>query len=116
MVVVRDGDALIDMAVFGACVSYALMNLSHIVLRLREPRMERYYRTPGGVITTGVGFVLACVAAVATFVTYTPSAVAALAVMAAGAVYFQAYARHHLVANAPEEEFAAIEAAQDELS
>ena len=116
VVIVRDGDALIDMAVFGACVSYALMDLSHIVLRRREPEMPRYYRTPGGAVTTGIGLVLACMAAVATFVTYTPSAVAALAVMAAGAAYFWLYARHHLVANAPEEEFAAVQAAQDELS
>lgn len=116
VVAVRDGDALIDMAVFGACVSYALMDLSHIVLRRREPQMQRAYRTPGGAVVTGVGFALACVAAVATFVTYTPSAVAALAVMAAGAAYFWLYARHRLVANAPEEEFAAVQAAQDELS
>lgn len=114
--VVRDGDALIDMAVFGACVSYALMNLSHIVLRRREPKMQRTYHTPGGVVTTGIGFVLACVATVATFVTYTSSAIAALAVIAAGAAYFWLYARHHLVANAPEEEFAAVQAAQNELS
>ena len=43
--------------------------------------------------------------------TYTPSAIAALAVLAAGAIYFAAYARHRLVGNAPEEEFARIEAA-----
>ena len=114
--VVRDGDALIDMAVFGACVSYALMDLSHIVLRHREPKMQRTYHTPGGAVTTGIGFVLACVATVATFVTYTSSAIAALAVIAAGAAYFWLYARHHLVANAPEEEFAAVQAAQNELS
>lgn len=116
VVIVRNGDALIDMAVFGACVSYALMNLSHIVLRKREPQMHRSYRTPGGVATTAVGFVLSCVACIATFVTYTPSAVAALTVMALGAVYFFAYSRHHLVANAPEEEFAVMQAAQGELS
>lgn len=111
VVVVRNGDALIDMAVFGACVSYAMMNLSHIVLRRREPRMRRGYRTPGGTVTTWIGFVLSCVAIVSTFVTYTPSAIAALAVLAAGAIYFAAYARHQLVGNAPEEEFARIGAA-----
>lgn len=111
VVVVRNGDALIDMAVFGACVSYAMMNLSHIVLRRREPQMRRGYRTPGGTVTTWIGFILSCVAIVSTFVTYTPSAIAALAVLAAGAIYFAAYARHRLVGNAPEEEFARIEAA-----
>ena len=39
---------MINIAVFGATVSYVLMNLSHIVLRRREPDLERPYRTPGG--------------------------------------------------------------------
>ena len=47
-VLVQSGDTLINVAVFGACTSYALMNLSHILLRRREPEMHRGYRTPGG--------------------------------------------------------------------
>ncbi len=39
---------MINIAVFGATVSYVLMMLSHIVLRSREPNLERPYRTPGG--------------------------------------------------------------------
>ena len=31
--IVRDGDILINIAVFGATVSYVLLNLSHILLR-----------------------------------------------------------------------------------
>ena len=45
---------LINIAVFGATVSYVLMMVSHIVLRIREPELERPYRTPGGVVTTAV--------------------------------------------------------------
>ncbi|MFC7741708.1 hypothetical protein ACFQXA_13175 [Nocardiopsis composta] len=44
--IVGDGDKLINIAVFGATVSYALMMVSHIVLRRREPGLERPYRTP----------------------------------------------------------------------
>ena len=55
------------LAVFGATVSYVLLNLSHIFLRIREPELERGYRTPGGVATTGLALVLSVVAVVATF-------------------------------------------------
>ena len=48
------GDLLLNMAVFGAAVSYVLMMVSHIVLRRREPNMPRPYRTPGGGLTTVV--------------------------------------------------------------
>ena len=61
------GALLINIAVFGATTSYVLLNLSHIMLRRREPDLERPYRTPGGVVTTGVGLVLSIVAVVATF-------------------------------------------------
>ena len=63
----KDGALLINIAVFGATTSYVLLNLSHIMLRRREPDLERAYRTPGGVVTTGVGLVLSLVAVVATF-------------------------------------------------
>jgi len=62
-----DGAKLINIAVFGATVSYVLLNVSHIVLRIREPNLERPYRTPGGVVTTGIAAVLAVAAVVATF-------------------------------------------------
>ena len=48
-----EGATLLNMAVFGATVSYVLMMISHIVLRRREPDLVRPYRTPGGTVTTG---------------------------------------------------------------
>src|ERR671921_746211 len=62
------GVVLLNSAVFGATISYALMMLSHIVLRRREPDLERPYRTPGGTITSGIAFVLAVLAVIATFI------------------------------------------------
>ena len=44
------GAMLLNMAVFGAALSYVLMMVSHIVLRVREPDMPRPYRTPGGIV------------------------------------------------------------------
>ncbi|BBZ36351.1 ethanolamine permease [Mycolicibacterium confluentis] len=109
------GDLLILISVFGATVSYILMMLSHIILRVREPKLDRPYRTPGGVVTSGTALLLAVAALTAGFVVE-PSVVlwAALA-YAVMIAYFALYSRHHLVARAPEEEFAALEQAEREL-
>ncbi|MDT0567345.1 ethanolamine permease [Streptomyces sp. DSM 3412] len=111
-----DGGRMLNIAVFGATISYALMSLSHIVLRRREPGLERPYRTPGGVLTSSVALVLACSALVATFLVDVTAAFIALGVYAVAAAYFGFYSRKHLVAKAPEEEFAALAAAEAELA
>ncbi|MEU1075415.1 MULTISPECIES: ethanolamine permease [unclassified Streptomyces] len=110
-----DGARMLNAAVFGATVSYALMSLSHIVLRRREPALERPYRTPGGALTSSVALVLACAALVATFLVDVVAALIALGVYAVAIGYFGLYSRRHLVARAPEEEFAALAAAEAEL-
>ncbi|MGY0022719.1 ethanolamine permease [Streptomyces sp. YJ-C3] len=111
-----DGARMLNVAVFGATISYALMSLSHIVLRRREPELARPYRTPGGVLTSSVALVLACAALVATFLVDVTAALIALAVYVVALGYFGAYSRRHLVARAPEEEFAALAAAEAELA
>jgi ethanolamine permease len=109
------GAMLLNMAVFGAALSYVLMMISHIVLRRREPNMPRPYRTPGGVITTGFALIIAALAVIATFLVDSTAALWCLGVFAAFMVYFGVYSRHHLVANSPDEEFAALAAAEEEL-
>ncbi|WP_432563568.1 ethanolamine permease [Kineococcus sp. SYSU DK003] len=113
--VVGDGDALINVAVFGAAVSYVLLNLSHIVLRLREPGLDRPYRTPGGIVTTGTGLALSLVAVVATFVVDVRAAGITAAIFVVGLLFYGLWSRHRLVAAAPEEEFALLAAAEEEL-
>ncbi|MCT1545161.1 MULTISPECIES: ethanolamine permease [Kocuria] len=113
--VTKDGGLLINIAVFGATVSYVLLNLSHIVLRFREPELPRGYRTPGGVLTTGIAMVLAIVAVVATFLVDVLAASITAGVFLVFLAYFWFYSRHHLVANAPEEEFALVEGAETDL-
>ncbi|MFF9568709.1 ethanolamine permease [Streptomyces sp. NPDC014685] len=113
---VGNGGRMLNVAVFGATISYALMALSHVVLRRREPHLERPYRTPGGAFTSSVAFVLACSALVATFLVDRNAAFIALGVYGVALAYFALYSRHRLVANAPEEEFAALAAAEAELS
>lgn len=110
-----DGARMLNVAVFGATISYALMSLSHVVLRRREPALHRPYRTPGGMVTSSVAFVLACSALVATFLVDRDAAFIALGVYGVALAYFAFYSRHHLVASAPEEEFAALAAAEAEL-
>lgn len=111
-----DGARMLNVAVFGATISYALMSLSHIVLRRREPGLDRPYRTPGGVVTSSIAFLLACSALVATFLVDKDAAFIALGVYAVALAYFAFYSRHRLVASAPEEEFAALAEAEAELS
>ncbi|MGD9619523.1 MAG: ethanolamine permease [Mycolicibacterium sp.] len=109
------GALLLNMAVFGAALSYVLMMVSHIVLRRREPDMPRPYRTPGGVYTSGFALTVAVLAVIATFLVDSVAALWCLVVFASFMAYFAVYSRHRLVANSPDEEFAAIAAAEEEL-
>ena len=109
------GATLLNMAVFGAALSYVLMMVSHIVLRRREPDMPRPYRTPGGVWTTGFALVIAVIAVIATFLVDSVAALCTLGAFALFMAYFGFYSRHHLVASAPDEEFAALAAAERDL-
>ncbi|WP_299728669.1 ethanolamine permease [uncultured Endozoicomonas sp.] len=111
-----EGDLLITMAVFGATISYAMMTLSHIILRVKEPDLERPYKTPGGTLTSGIAFLLSIVAFIATFVVSKEAAFWSAVFYAIMIAYFAFYSRHHLVAKAPEEEFEAIAKAESELS
>ena len=112
----QDGALLINIAVFGATVSYVLMMVSHILLRRREPDLHRPYRTPGGVATTGLALVLAVMAVIATFFVDVVAAGWTAAIFVIALAYFWFYSRHHLVASAPEEEFEAITSAESELN
>jgi ethanolamine permease len=111
-----NGAILINIAVFGATISYVLMMLSHILLRRNEPDLERPYRTPGGMATSGVALVLGVLAVIATFIVDPTAAFITLGVYVLFLAYFGLYSRHHLVAQAPEEEFATIEKAESELA
>ena len=110
-----EGDLMLAMAVVGATVSYALMALSHILLRVRQPELARPYKTPGGVFTSGIALVLSLVALTGVYA-FDPRAFAfTLVLFVVGAAYFFGYSRNHLVAKTAEEEFAMLEAAAHEL-
>ncbi len=103
-----EGDLMLAMAVVGATVSYALMSLSHILLRLRQPDLDRPYRTPGGVLTSGLAFILSLIAMTGVYA-FDPRAFFMTALLFVfGALYFFAFARNHVVATSAEEEFAML--------
>jgi len=110
-----EGDLLILMAVFGATISYVLMMLSHIKLRLSRPDMDRPYKTPGGIVTLGIALILALIAVIAGFLVDPKVWFMAAGIYIAFIVYFLVYSRHRLVQGTPEEECENIRKAEQEL-
>jgi ethanolamine permease len=115
---IATGDLLIQLAVFAALISYVMMMASHFILRRDEPDMERPYRTPGAPVTPAVALVLSVLAMISSLF-YQPQVVfmvlGVLVIYLLGLAYFWLYSRHHLVADAPEEEFALIAEAEKEV-
>ena len=111
-----EGDLMLAMAVVGATVSYALMAASHILLRRRAPDLLRPYKTPGGVVTSGIALVLSLLALTGVYA-FDPRAFwYTMVLFAIGLIYFFGYSRNHLVAKTAEEEFAMLEQADQEIS
>jgi ethanolamine permease len=105
------GAVLINMAVFGAVIAYALQMASFILLRLRLPHLERPYRSPLGVPGAVVAMTIALTTLVALFFAdpiYQKVVIGAAIWFAAGLLYFALWGRRHLVFS-PEEAFAVRE-------
>jgi len=102
------GAALLNMAVFGAVISYVLVMVSFIVLRIQRPDLERPYRSPLGIPGAVVGTILSLIALAACFSvkSYRPGVIGTTMFLAVCLVYYFAYSRNRLVAQAPEEEIA----------
>jgi ethanolamine permease len=102
------GAALLNMAVFGAVISYSIVMISYIKLKLTRKDLARPYKSPLGIPGAVVGSALALIALGACFANpdFRP-AVWATAVFLIGAIaYFMLYSRTRLVAQAPEERVA----------
>lgn len=101
------GAALLNMAVFGAMISYVMQAISFILLRLNMPHIERPYRSPFGIPGAVVTLVIALVTI---WFQVTDPAFQDPVLMVAGyyaltIVYFAIFGRTKLVLS-PEEEFA----------
>jgi len=120
-----EGDLILGMAVVGATISYALMSVSHIMLRFKRPDLDRPYKTPGGVFTSSIALVLSLVAMTGVYA-FDPRAFNyTIVLFVIGAAYYFVYSRNRLVAKTADEELALIldaeslmeeEGAQPELS
>lgn len=110
-----EGDLILGMAVVGATLSYALMSLSHIMLRLKRPDLPRPYRTPGGVFTSSVALVLSLVALTGVYA-FDPRAFNyTIVLFVIGAAYYFSYSKNKLVAKTAEEEFELVAQAESDL-
>jgi ethanolamine permease len=104
------GGTLLNMAVFGAVISYGFQAISFMLLRKNLPHITRPYRSPLGV----PGAVITLVIAVVTLVmqlqdpVYRNGVYFAAAWYVIGILYFALYGRRKLVYS-PEEEFAVRE-------
>ncbi|WP_445117036.1 ethanolamine permease [Acinetobacter sp. WZC-1] len=103
-----EGDLLILMAVFGATISYVLMMLSHIRLRISRPELPRPYKTPGGLLTSAIALLLSVAAVVAGLMVNPAIWLLSAGIYVLFIVYFVVYSRHHLVRGTPEDEFAQL--------
>ncbi|HET7810360.1 MAG TPA: amino acid permease [Steroidobacteraceae bacterium] len=101
------GGTLLNMAVFGAMISYAMQGLSFILLRKNMPNIVRPYRSPVGVFGAFVTIVVALVTLYYQLQdpVYRVGVYAVAVFYALGIVYFALYGRNQLILS-PEEEFA----------
>jgi ethanolamine permease len=102
------GAVLLNMAVFGAVISYGLQMAAFIRLRQRLPGIARPYRSPLGIPGAAVAFALSAATLVALFASdpaYRDVVIGALVWYALGLVWFAAVGRKGLVLS-PEERFA----------
>jgi ethanolamine permease len=101
------GGTLLNMAVFGAMISYAMQGLSFIVLRRNMPNIIRPYRSPVGI----PGAVVTIAVALLTIYyqlqdpVYRGAVYYVAAFYVLGILYFALYGRNQLILS-PEEEFA----------
>ena len=110
-----EGDLILAMAVVGATVSYALMALSHILLRVKQPDLPRPYKTPGGVITSSIALVLSLIALTGVYAFDPRAFLYTMMLFIVGGVYYFGYSSKHLVAKSADEEFAMLADAESDL-
>jgi ethanolamine permease len=101
------GGTLLNMAVFGAVISYFMQGLSFVVLRKRLPNIDRPYVNPLGVPS---GYIVMAISLVTLIMqlqdpVYRIGVLCAAAWYVVGILYFALVGRHKLVYS-PEEEFA----------
>ena len=101
------GAVLLNMAVFGAVISYAMQMLSFILLRQNLPNIERPYVSAMGMPGAWAALIIALVTLLFLFLNpdYRVGVVGCAIWYGLAVIYFGVYARKYMV-RSPEEEFA----------
>ena len=99
------GAVLLNLAVFGAVISYVMQMIAFV--RIRDMDIERPYVSPLGKTGAVVAGVIAAITLAFLFVNpdYRPGVYGTAAWFAVGILYYTLYARHRMILS-PEEEFA----------
>lgn len=92
------GAALLNMAVFGALLSYILVLFSFVRLRIDQPGLRRPYRSPLGLTGAIIGIALALTCLAATFAvpSFRPGVMGTVAFVAVMLAYYWLYRRRHM--------------------
>jgi ethanolamine permease len=103
---------ILNMAVFGAVIAYAMQMIAFIVLRRRYPHIARPYRSPLGTPGAWTALAISLVTLVLLFANadFRPGVIGVAIWFVAGLVYFALVGRHRLVLS-PEEAFALTQGA-----
>jgi ethanolamine permease len=101
------GATLLNMAVFGAMLSYIYQAMSFILLRINMPHIERPYRSPFGIPGAAATMIIGLVTIYfqVTDPAFRTPVIATACYYAIMILYFAVFGRHRLVLS-PEEEFA----------
>lgn len=101
------GGVILNMAVFGAVIAYAMQMVAFLILRRRFPHIDRPYRSPLGTPGAWVALIISLVTLLLLFANpeFRPGVTGVAVWFVAGLVYFGLVGRHKLVLS-PEEEFA----------
>jgi ethanolamine permease len=112
------GSILIQISVFAALITYIVMMVAYLRLRVKEPNLPRPYKAPGGAFMPTIALIIAVISLSAGVVYTTVTRWTIFWTVVAflvGMAYFLLYSRRRLVAEAPEEEFALIARAEAEI-
>ena len=101
------GSVLLNMAVFGAMLSYIMQAISFILLRRNLPNIERPFRSPLGIPGATLTIIIAAVTLFYQLQdpNFFKGVIWVVVWLAVGIVYFAVVGRHKLILS-PEEEFA----------
>lgn len=106
---------LVTLSVLFAAVSYALMSISALVLRKKQPDLNRPFKAPGGRATMTVTLVIALVLIPAAMAEYYAALLIGAMIYAVILIYYFSVARKNVTKLTLEEELHRVDEAEAEL-